>query len=68
MKPNGRKNGGSGRDSIALSAILQHIDAHPEVLRPINGGIVGSLHARIEGVEVDRNQRLPSELNDAGMP
>lgn len=68
MKSNGRKHGGSVRDSIALDALLQHIDAHPEVLRSIDAGIVGRLHALIEGVEVDLNQRLPSELDDAGMP
>jgi hypothetical protein len=68
MKSNGRKHGGSGRDRTALEVILQHIDAHPEVLRPIDAGIVGRLHALIEGVEVDLNQRLPSELDDPGMP
>ena len=68
MKSNGRNHGGSGRDSTALEVILQHIDAHPEVLRPIDAGIVGRLYALIEGVEVDLNQRLPTELDDAGMP
>jgi hypothetical protein len=49
MKSNGRKHEGSGRDSIALEVILQHLDAHPEVLRPIDAGIVGRLYALIEG-------------------
>ncbi len=68
MKSSGRKHGESGRDSTALEVIFQHIDAHLEVLRPIDAGIVGRLHALIEGVEVDLNQRLPSELDDASMP
>jgi hypothetical protein len=68
MKSNGRKHGGSGRDSIALDALLQHIGAHPEVLRPIDAGLVERLYALIEGVEVDLNQRLPTELGDPGMP
>lgn len=68
MKSNGCKHGGNGLDSIVIDALRQHIDAHPEVLRPIDAGLVGRIHALIEGVEVDLNQRLPSELDDAGMP
>jgi hypothetical protein len=68
MKSNGFKHGGNGRDRIALDALRQQIDAHPEVLRPIDAGLVGRLHALIEDIEVDLNQRLPSELDDAGMP
>jgi hypothetical protein len=42
--------------------------ARTRSLRPIDAGIVGRLHALIEGIEVDLNQWLPSELDDAGMP
>ena len=68
MKSNGRKHGGSRRDSIVLDALLQHVGAHPDVLRPIDAGLIERLYALIEGVEVDLNQRLPTELEDPGMP
>lgn len=68
MKSNGCEHGGNGHGSIALDALRQHIDEHPEVLRPIDAGLVGRIHSLIESVEVDLNQRLPPELDDAGMP
>jgi hypothetical protein len=68
MKSNWCKHDGNERDGIAYDAPRQQIDAHPEVLRPIDAGLVGRLHALIEHVEVDLNQRLPTELDDAGMP
>ena len=48
MKSNGGEHGGNGRDSIALDALRQHIDAHPKVLRPIDTGLVERLHSLIE--------------------
>jgi hypothetical protein len=51
-----------------LDALLQHVGAHPDVLRPIDAGLIERLYALIEGVEVDLNQRLPTELEDPGMP
>lgn len=68
MKSNGQKHGGCRRDRILLDALSLHIDAHPEVLRPVDAGLVGRVHTLIAGVEVDLNQRLPSELDDADMP
>ena len=59
---------GNQRDSMALDTLRQHRDAHPEVLCPIDAGLVGRIHALIEGVKVDLNRRLPSELDDVGMP
>ena len=40
---------GDGRDSIALAALRQHIDAHPEVLRPIDAGLDDVLGLAEEG-------------------
>ncbi len=34
-----------GRDSLALDALHQHTDAHPEVLRAIDAGLVELIHA-----------------------
>ena len=35
-----------------LDALLQHVGAHPDVLRPIDAGLIERLYALIEGVEV----------------
>ena len=63
MKSHGRRH-----DRIVFDALIQHIDAHPEVLCPVDAGLVGRIHTLIAGVEVDLNQELPSEFDDAGMP
>jgi hypothetical protein len=58
MKSNGCEHGGNGRDSIALDALRQHIDAHPEVLRPIDAGLVGRIHFGA-GCDGHRIEQLP---------
>lgn len=51
-----------------LDALACDIAMHPERLVPIDAKLIARLQPLVDGVEVDFEQSLPFELDDAGMP
>ena len=49
-----------------LDALADDIDCHPEILRPVPAELVYRIRSLVGGVEVDLNQPLPPETDDAG--
>lgn len=51
-------------EEATLAALARDIDEHPELLRPIDAGLVAHLRALTTGVEVDLACPLPKEPQD----
>ncbi|MBK6974570.1 MAG: transcriptional regulator [Sterolibacteriaceae bacterium] len=49
-----------------LDALADDIGRHPEILRPVPAELVYRIRSLVGGVEVDLDQQLPPETNDAG--
>ena len=55
-------------ERIVPNDLMQEIDEHPELLRPVDAALVERMRRLVTSVEVDLDQPLPPELGDAGMP
>ena len=51
-----------------LDALADGIDHRPDILRPVPADLVERIRLLTAGVEVDLDQTLPPEFDDAGMP
>jgi hypothetical protein len=55
-------------ERAVLDAISHDIHAHPEALQPVGAAIIERMRRLVAGVDVDLEQPLAPELDDAGMP
>lgn len=65
MKPRARVCS-EDKTQAALNALADDIDYQPDIIRPVEKELVDRIRSLVAGIEVDLDQPLSPELDDAG--